>query len=150
MAPVIQKAGLKILCIKTPKSHRTKYEVSIHDYRHHNRHHNRQQVSGQVLLFDVVLAVGRSSLLMISVRALSGKPSIDEGGLASRVFPLPICVISFRETPYSLIFSLPPKYKTGEIGTHAGIAHHISDSMSPWRFLFSILCTVNERHIHQL
>ena len=36
------------------------------------------QVSGQVLLLDVVLAVGRSFLLMISVRALSGKQPVDD------------------------------------------------------------------------
>ena len=74
MAPVIQKAGLKILCIKTPKSHRKKYEVSIHDYRHHNR----QPGFRSRLAFDVVLAVGRSFLLMISVRALSGKQPVDD------------------------------------------------------------------------
>ena len=74
MAPVIQKAGLKILCIKTPKSHRRKmkYPYTTIDIT------IASQVSGQVLLLDVVLAVGRSFLLMISVRALSGKPSIDE------------------------------------------------------------------------
>ena len=37
MAPVIQKLKFEPLNIKTPKSHRKKYEVSIHDYRHHNR-----------------------------------------------------------------------------------------------------------------
>ena len=36
------------------------------------------QVSGQVLLLDVVLSVGRSFLLMISVRALSGKHPVDD------------------------------------------------------------------------
>jgi hypothetical protein len=74
MAPVIQKAGLKILFIKTPKSHRRKmkYPYTTIDITF------ASQVSGQVLLLDVVLAVGRSFLLMISVRALSGKQPVDD------------------------------------------------------------------------